>query len=36
MIWSDEAADNVTGGTEDWFTDYDLSTLPLDGQTLTK
>ena len=36
VLWSDEAADSVTGGTQDWFTDANLSTLPLNGETLSK
>ena len=35
ILWTDEAADEVTGGTVDWFTDANLSTLPLNGETLS-
>jgi hypothetical protein len=36
IIWSDEAADNVTTGTVNWFDDDNLEKLPLNSWTLTK
>ena len=34
IIWSDEAADNVTTTTANWFTDAYVEKLPLDSWTL--
>ena len=36
IVWSDEAADNVTLTTDDWFNDKDVNVLPLDSWTISK
>ena len=36
IIWSDEAADNVTTGTKDWFTEANIPGVPAASQTLSK
>ena len=36
IIWSDEAADNVTINTDNWFNDKDVEKLPLNSWTLSK
>jgi len=36
IIWSDKAADNVTTGTKDWFTEANIPGVPAASQTLSK
>ena len=35
IVWTDEAADNTLSTDAYWFTDKDLPSLPLNGQTLS-